>query len=150
MESKKEAVTANWFETYWTGEHSNYTNATAGYLGINKSAGIESHWKYMRRDRVDVSASGKRTCLKNFIPMLIKYMSDLSKRHAHELLCPVTGAHRFPSVPVISAKMWAKVNTFDVQRLLLSRPVQGSDSKAWDAELKLFCDKYIQPCHSLR
>ena len=36
---------ANWFETYWTGEHGNYNNATAGYVGNNKSAGIESYWK---------------------------------------------------------------------------------------------------------
>jgi hypothetical protein len=41
LKSKKEDVAANWFETYWTGEHGNYTNATAGYVGNNKSAGIE-------------------------------------------------------------------------------------------------------------
>jgi hypothetical protein len=82
LKSKKEDGAANWFETYWTGEHGNYTNATPGHVGNNKSAGIESHWKYMRRDTV-----GKRTGLKNFIPMLIKYLSDLSKRHADKLLC---------------------------------------------------------------
>ena len=93
----------------------------AGYVGNNKSAGIESHWKYMRRDTVGVAGSGKRTGLGTFIPMLMKYLSDLSKRHADKLLCPITGAHRFPSLPVISAKMWAKVAAFDVKRLLLSR-----------------------------
>ena len=125
MKSKKEDVAANWFETYWTGEHGNYTNATAGYLGNNKSAGIESHWKYMRRDTVGVAGSGKRTGLKTFIPMLMKYLSDLSKRHADKLLCPITGAHRFPSLPVISAKIRAKVSTFDVKRLLLSRTCEA-------------------------
>ena len=80
LKSKKELVAANWFEKYWTGEHGNYTNATAGYVGNNKSAGIESHWKYMRRDTVGVAGSGKRTGLKTFIPMLIKYLSDLSKQ----------------------------------------------------------------------
>ena len=43
LKKMKEDVAANWFETYWTGEHGNYTNATAGYVGNNKSAGIESH-----------------------------------------------------------------------------------------------------------
>ncbi len=52
LKSKKEDVAANWFETNWTGEHGNFTNATAGYVGNNKSAGIESHWKYMRRNIV--------------------------------------------------------------------------------------------------
>ena len=63
LKSKKEDVAANWFETYWTSEHGNYTNATAGYVGKfkgnNKSAGIESHWKYMRCDTVGVAGSGK-------------------------------------------------------------------------------------------
>jgi hypothetical protein len=34
---------ADWFSGYWMGEHGNYTNATAGYVGSNKLAGIESH-----------------------------------------------------------------------------------------------------------
>ncbi len=38
LKSKTEDHTAKWFETYWTSEHGNYTNATAGYV---KSAGIE-------------------------------------------------------------------------------------------------------------
>ncbi len=83
--------------------------------------------------------------------MMMKYMSNLSKRYADKLLCPVTGARRFPSVPVISAKMWAKVNTFDTQRLLLSRSDQANNSKAWKAELNFFLEKYTaHPCHSLR
>jgi hypothetical protein len=69
LKSQKEDVAANWFETYWTSEHGNYTNAMAGYVGNNKSAGIESHWKYMRRDTVGVAGSGKRTGLKTFIPV---------------------------------------------------------------------------------
>ena len=48
---------AEWFSGYWMGEHGNYTNATAGYVGSNKSAGIESHWKYMRRDTVGGAGS---------------------------------------------------------------------------------------------
>jgi hypothetical protein len=138
LKSKKEDVAANWFETNRTGEHGNYTNATAGYVGNNKSAGIESHWKYMCRDTVGVAGSGKRTGLKTFILMRIKYLSDLSKRHDDKILCPITGAHRFPSLPVISAKMWAKVGTFDVKRLLLSRTDRGTKSSAWEADLEFF------------
>ncbi len=125
LKLKNVNVAANWFETYWTGEHGNYNNATAGYVGNNKLAGIESHWKCMRHDTVGVAGSGKRTGLKTFIPMLMKYLSDLSKRHADKLLCPITGAHRFPSLPVISAKIRAKVSTFDVKRLLLSRTCEA-------------------------
>jgi hypothetical protein len=70
--------------------------------------------------------------------MLIKYLSDLSKRHADKLLCPITGTHRFPSLPVISAKMWSKVSSFDVRRLLLTRTDRGTKSSAWEAELNFF------------
>ncbi len=73
--------------------------------------------------------------------MLMKYLSKFSKRHADKLLC-VTGAHLFLSVPFIPAKMWAKLNTFDVQHLLLSRTDQGTSSIAWEAELKFFFEKY--------
>ena len=47
---EKETRAASWFEKEWTGEHGNYTNASAGYVGNNKSTGCESHWKYALRD----------------------------------------------------------------------------------------------------
>jgi hypothetical protein len=47
-----EARASTWFNFTWTGEHGNYTNATAGYVGNNLSSGIESNWRHMRRDVV--------------------------------------------------------------------------------------------------
>ena len=42
----------NWFRKTWCGERGNYTNAAAGYVGNNKSAGIESTW-----NRLEIHAS---------------------------------------------------------------------------------------------
>jgi hypothetical protein len=123
------------------GEHGNYTNATAGYVGSNKSAGIESHWKYMRRDTVGGAGSTRRISLNVFIPSLIQYLRDLSRRHASKILCPKTGAHRFPSVPSITTSLWGKVQEFRVIRLLLS-VCDGSaaSAKQWQNELSFFND----------
>jgi hypothetical protein len=38
-----EARAASWFNDTWTGEHGNYTNATAGFVDNNLSAGIETN-----------------------------------------------------------------------------------------------------------
>ena len=56
----KEMQAATWFETYWTGEFGNYTNATAGYVGFNKASGIEGHWRCMRRDTIGNSGTNKQ------------------------------------------------------------------------------------------
>ena len=106
---KKEKRAQEWFGTYWTGEFGNYTNATAGYCGFNKASGIESDWKYLRRDTIGTSGTNKRMSIKNFVPSLIQYIGDYSKRHASKIFDKVVGIHKFPSVPEISASMWGKV-----------------------------------------
>ena len=102
-------------------EYGNYTNATAGYLGSNKSVGLESGWKYLRRDTVGGAGSNKRISMNVFFPLLKQYIDDLSKRHASKILCIMTGAHRFSHVAVINISLWGKVpdfrmNVFSLQR----------------------------------
>ena len=78
--------------------------------------------------------------------MIMKYLSDLSMRHADKKFCPATGAHRFLRVPAIEPKLWAKVNnqlnTVNDKRLLLSRVDGAACSKAWGAALAFFYSKY--------
>jgi hypothetical protein len=45
-----EARASTWFNDTWTGERGNYANASADYVSNNLSSGIESNWRYMRRD----------------------------------------------------------------------------------------------------
>ena len=135
----EETRAADWWRDYWTGEHGNYTNATAGYVGNNKSTGIESHWRYMRRDTVGSAGSSKRVSTRIFAPSLTQYVSDLSKRHADKILDAETGAHRFPMLPTISTKLWGKVQKFDIMRLLLSTSAGSKHAqKAWLTELDYF------------
>ena len=70
---------ANWWTENWMYEYGNYTNATAGYLGTNKSAGLESGWKYLRCDTVGGAGSNKRISLNVIVPSLKQYIYDLSK-----------------------------------------------------------------------
>ncbi len=72
----KERRDADWWRDYWCGEHGNYTNATAGYVGNNKSVSIESNWKYMRRDTIGSAGSNKRVSMRVFGPSLTQYVSD--------------------------------------------------------------------------
>ena len=139
LKSVKEMRAAVWWREYWTGEHGNYTNATCGYVGNNKSTSIESHWRYMRRDIVGNSGINKRISLRVFAPSLTQYMSDTSKRHADKILDSKTGAHRFPVLPTISTSMWSKVQKFNLMRLLLSIST-GSKAvqKQWDLDLDYF------------
>ncbi len=58
-----EARAAMWFNDNWTGERGNYTLATAGYVGNHLSSGIESNWRYMRRDVVGCAGSTRRIAL---------------------------------------------------------------------------------------
>ncbi len=90
---------AGWIETYWISEFGNYTNATAGYVGFNKASGIEGNWRYMLHDTVGSLGTNKHTSIKTFILLLVQYIGDHSKLHAIEIWCPVTGIHKFPSVP---------------------------------------------------
>ena len=128
--SEKETRAASWCEKEWTGEHGNYTNASAGYVGNSKSTGCESNWIYARRDTIGTAGSNKRMSNRVWLPLLISYLEALSKRHADKILCPVTGAHLFPTEPVISGlittKLWAKLHKINVNRLLLSHVSGGA------------------------
>jgi hypothetical protein len=113
----KETRAADWWRDYWCCELGNYTNATAGYVGNNKSTGIESNWRYMKRDTIGNASCNKQISIRNFGPSLTQYVSDNSKRHADKIFLP-TGAHRFPMLPT-STTLWVKVQKFDIMRLLL-------------------------------
>ncbi len=118
-----EARASLWFNDTWTCERCNYTNATAGYVGNNLSLGIESHWRYLRRDTVGCAGSTQRISLEVFAPSLIRYISIRSKKHADKIPCPITGDHIFPSeATYIPSKIWKKIQDFKVSRhgLLLS------------------------------
>ena len=141
--SVKETDAASWFEKEWTGEHGNYTNASAGYVGSNKSTGCESHWKYVSRDTIGTAGSNKRMSIAVWLPLLFRYLEALSKRHADKILCPVTGTHLFPALPVIGNKLGAKLHKFDVSRLLCSRVVGGTGpNRLWEEVLDVFLDMY--------
>jgi hypothetical protein len=100
----QETRAADWWRDYCCGEHGNYTNATAGYVGNNKSSDIESNWKYMRRDTVGTAGGNKRVAMRVFGPSLTQFMSDNSKRHADKILVAETGAHRYPMLPTCGAR----------------------------------------------
>ena len=139
----KETRAATWFAKEWTGEHGNYTNASAGYVGNNKSTGAESHWKYLRRDTIGTAGSSKRMSIKVWLPLLHRYLEALSKRHDSKMLCPKTGFHPFPTEPVISSKLWARVHKFNVNRLMLSHVAGGAGpNKVWEDELCFFLDMH--------
>ena len=79
--------------------------------------------------------------LKVWLPLLIKYLEALRKRHACKILCQVSGAHVPPTVPVITTKMWAKFHKFNLNRLLLSQGAVGAwPDKLWEEELEFFTD----------
>jgi hypothetical protein len=143
LRSVKEPHASKWFEKEWTGEHGNYTNASAGYVGNNKSNGGESHWKYVRRDTIGCAGSNKRMSIGVWLPLLFKYLEALSRRHAEKIKCPVTGVHSFPTLPVITNKIWAKFHKFDVLRLLCSFVTGGTGpNKLWEEELRFFMEMY--------
>ena len=135
----KETRARDWFRSFWTGEFGNYTNATAGYCGFNKASGIEGDWKYLRRDTIGTSGTNKRMSIKNFVPSLVQYVGDYSKRHASKIFDKVTGIHKFPSVPEVSSSMWGKVQKCQLHRLLLSAVDGPASVKAmWQRELDWF------------
>ena len=137
--NRGEQEAAEWYEPTWTGEHGNVTNATASYCGNNTSAGLEAHWRYMRRDTIGSAGSNMRVKLGIFIPLLTKYISDLSEKHASKVLNVHTGAHSFPSNPHISSKVWHLVQQFDPARLILSRIEGGIKNRdRWTAEVGYF------------
>ncbi len=135
-----EARAATWFNDNWTGERGNYTVATACYVGNNLSSGIESNWKYMRRDVVGCAGSTQRISLQVFTPCLLQYLSIRSKKHADKILCPKTGAHIFPSeATYITSKLWKKIQEFKVHRLLLSYCEASQHvRKIWTEDMEFF------------
>ena len=137
---------ACWFEEYWCGEKGNYTNATAGYVGNCVASGIESHWRYLREDTVGTSGTNQRISLEVFSGSLVRYMETSSKRHADKILDEKTGSHMFPRTPKISAAMWKRVQSFDVQRLLLANFEGSADArKTWLEKMEYFVPTEIDP-----
>jgi hypothetical protein len=135
----EEARAATWFNDNWTGERGNYTIATAGYVGNPLSCGIESNRRYMRRDVVGCAGSTQRIALPVVAP-LMQYLSIRSKRHADKILCPITGAHMFPSeATYITSKLWKKIQEFKVHRLLLSYCEASQHvRKIWANDMEVF------------
>ena len=136
---RAEPRASRWFDETWTDEHGNYTLASAGYVGNNKSAGIESGWKYIRSDTIGSAGSNMRIGMDIFTPLLTKYICNLSEKHAAKVLHPVSGIHMFPSVPSISPALWSAVQKYDATRLLLSY-VEGSQTvrDSWNDNILTF------------
>ncbi len=135
-----EARAATWFNDNWTDERGNYTVATAGYVGNHLSSGIESNWRYMRLDVIGCAGSSQRISLPVFTPSLMQYLSIRSKKHADKILCPITGAHKFPSeATYITSKLWKKIQEFKVHRLLLSYCEASQHvRKLWAEDMEFF------------
>ena len=130
---------AVWYEDTWTGEHGNYTNASAGYCGNRTSAGLEANWRYMRRDTVGTAGTTRRISLALFSPTMVKYVRDTSEEHAAKCLDESTGRHMFPSVAKISTKMWRSVQEFDIARLILTEIEGNAASQTqWEHEMQFF------------
>ena len=146
-----EIKAANWYRDYWTGEHGNVTNATAGYVGNNTSAGLEAHWRYMRRDTIGSAGSNMRVAVSTFISLLVKYVRDTSEKHADKVLNQKTGKHMFQSAPIITAKVWNNVQKFDIVRLVLSR-IEGAETPAgkWKQEVLKFFSMVRDPMYDGR
>ena len=91
----------------------------------------------MRRDTIGSAGSNMRVKLGIFIPLLTKYISDLSEKHASKVLNVHTGAHSFPSNSHISSKVWHLVQQFDPARLILSR-IEGcmKNRDRWATEVQ--------------
>ena len=120
LRSEGEGRAADWFSSNWCGEYGNYTNATAGYVGNCMASGIESHWKYAKRDIVGTSGTNQRISLGVFAGALVRYMKTTSERHADKVLDEKTGKHIFPSAPKIDTAMWKLVQKFETKRLLMA------------------------------
>ena len=125
----EEKQAAGWYEQYWTGQHGNYTYASAGYVGSHVNMGMESAWRYLRRDTVGNAGTNMNVSLKVFSPSLCTYVTNLSQRHAEDILCVQSGRHIFPSIPTISPAMWKAVQEMDVRRILLCYVEQSAAAR---------------------
>jgi hypothetical protein len=109
------------------GPRGNYTNASAGYCGTNSAQGIESRWRYLKRDACGGSSGTKSLPLKVFVPALLTYIKTHSGRHCAQLLnttktnpAGTNVAMAFPSAPTITSEMWKGAQNLDVRTLQLS------------------------------
>jgi hypothetical protein len=90
------------------------------------------------------AGSNKRISLRVFIPSLVQYVKDSSKRHASKILCSTTGAHRSPSAQSIGTTLWGKIQQFKLILLLLSVSegrCNAANEKQWQDELNFFHDE---------
>ncbi len=132
LKDVKEVSAYHWFEKYWIGSQGNYTNASAGFCGTNSVQGIESRWRYLKRDACGGSSGTKSLPLKVFVPALLTYMKTHSGRHwkthsgrhCEQLLntskTNPAGTHvamAFPSDPTITSEMWKGAQNLDVRTL---------------------------------
>jgi hypothetical protein len=141
----KEMRAAIWFEKTWTGEHGNHTNASAGYVGTNVASGIESHWKYCKRDTVGSAGSNMGMSLQTFTPSLIKYVADTSGKHADKILNKKTGVHEFGSLPFISAGLWKAVQDFNMLRIRLAYVEHSQEYRnEWQLAVKFFTNEVVE------
>jgi hypothetical protein len=120
---------ARWFEKTWTGEHGNYTNASAGYVATNKASGIEKNWKTIKEATIGSAGANMSMSLGVFAPALIKHIKDASEKHADKILCPKTGQHMFPNVPTIPPALWKAVQEFNLLRVRLAYVEQSAASR---------------------
>ena len=63
------------------GELGNVSNASAGYCGTNMVSGIESCWRYIKRDTIGTAGTNMGMSLEVFAPSLVKHMSDMTCAH---------------------------------------------------------------------
>ena len=139
LHRRDEHRAAAWYEDTWTGEHGNYTNASAGYCATRTSAGLESRWRYMRRDTIGTAGTTRRVSLKVYGPCMVKYVKDTSTAHAAKILDRETGMHIFPSIPKISTSLWRAAQEFDVTRLILCSIEGNAASRTqWEHEMQFF------------
>ncbi len=116
-----ENAAASWFERYWAGERGNYTNASAGYSSNNNAQGIESRWRYLKRDFCGAAGTNLSLPLKGFIPFFLTYCKTSSAQHMGKLVKSNEGTcTHFPVKPTILPDMWKAAQRMDDRTLLLS------------------------------
>jgi hypothetical protein len=124
---------AAWFERYWTGDRGNYTNASAGYAGNNNAQGIESRWRYMKREVCGTAGQNLRMSLRNFVPALLAYLKSASARHMGKLFKANAELNtNFVGRPSFEPEMWRLAQRLDTRTLSLSHIECNYDfQRAW-------------------
>ena len=75
------------------------------------------------------AGTNMQVLLKVFAPSLCTYVSNISERHADDILDERSGRHLFPSIPTISPAMWKAVQEMDVRRILLCYVEQSAAAR---------------------